>query len=1341
MAPSLAEITSNGRAMEGHTSPRLGRSQSISSDRPSMNGYGSMVSPPTISPEPAFIAASAASQIVTNDHDSRTESWFDQHGIEPSGETALVAPAALKLVNKFLDQLLFNFLLVSRSTSLASLRPAVSEILKPRLAKDAISGADQELHEYLGGGEDEELLAFHNGTEPSGDWDLELVWKRTRLRCMVYSSLGDMEEEDEDYYTEQYQLDTHLGSNDRFSNNPGVVSPAVAIFLTSILEFMGEQALVIAGQAAYHRLRSKAEKEDRDGLSTPAEIAERVVVDESDMERVALDRTLGRLWRGWKKRLRSPTASFSMSRSFSRESLNSIVNASRSASIVPNEHDIEEVEPTVVVSEQEQASMVPLPMTEDDVREIEIPGLAAQSDDEGEDLEEDHTTQPSRRPKSMMVFPSAAPQPPTPSSSQPQTPQSPAFLKSSTRKRSNSLPSPAATPYSSPVKHSKAAVNSVENQSPVFSAGDVSKDGVNGVIASATVVGAGAVAVVKAAANSKATPATSTEKDESDEVELNEVPQIMTSSRISIGGRISPDDIKDASRRSSLRSASLHSLRVIDVSSPRSPIARQNSGEGMDYVASGRAVSLSRPASLHSPIIVEASSPRNVSPLRTQSSSPIIRQGSSFSSRQGTLSEDAISEADEHDEQASNAGATRTDRAPAVLGLDQHPVSSQGHGPEITSRGSTPKPTSFVLGSAPPPRSAARELAKAAINKATQPGTIPESISRNLATHSGVPSQTSLHETMKNAPDTSDEASSIAPSYDTHSTSDRSVKNQSSRSTEQDSARGTNRSSPSRNAKVPPEPRSRHRPAHNSGSSSSSISHKLKPVRTSEDGARGEAKGGQSFDELIRSDQTIQYTLTPQSMRNIESADSLNTTATRPSGSDPRPGTGRTHSGSITKLTGLHSNPPDDSVRPGQGVKNAGPSKLRPNTPRDARVDRDSIGDFAEFIRSTGPPEAYNVKPPRTAPATNGHRGRQASSSAPRVTPPAALPRRAESSAGRSRLQAREAVVPHGDTSSELIDFIRQGPPSTGGGDHRIPRTVAPFRNTMDSDQMSGAVGGKAIDAALPGPRHSQVSTNLSNDPSMQSNTSSVSSQSPLVSANKAASSPANKRNEFDAEDMMPKRKTRRVKDPYAIDFSDEEDELQVAVSRKPKPIKEESLADFLRNVPPPPENDPPALAPLTRKELKKKASAPSLMSRFGRGPTPALPPKPQSSKGYESRSTSRGSNATQKAPGATPATKTSNNSSPTYSSTRGNDNYVSKVDSVRNPSGGSGKVLQKTYTAREAATYTGTRTNDLAEFLRSDPPPGMAGPTALQISQASHHKEESSGFSRMFGRRRKVAT
>src|SRR5204862_6554909 len=41
------------------------------------------------------------------------------------------------------------------------------------------------------------------------------------------------------------------------------------------------------------------------------EIADRIVVEELDTEKIALDRSLGRLWRIWRKRVRSPDHSVS----------------------------------------------------------------------------------------------------------------------------------------------------------------------------------------------------------------------------------------------------------------------------------------------------------------------------------------------------------------------------------------------------------------------------------------------------------------------------------------------------------------------------------------------------------------------------------------------------------------------------------------------------------------------------------------------------------------------------------------------------------------------------------------------------------------------------------------------------------------------------------------------------------------------------------------------------------------------------------------------------------------------------------------------------------------------
>jgi hypothetical protein len=926
MAP--AELT----ILTGQPSPRSKRSQSISSDRPSLQGYGGLLSPPvTVSPDAAFIAASAASQIVTNDHDSQADTWFDQHGIEPSGETALVAPPALKLVNRFLDQLLFNFLSVSRSTSLAALRPAITEVLKPKLARDAINGADQELNEYLGTGEDEDMLVSQNELENSRDWDLELVWKRTRLRCMVYSSLGDMEEEDEDYYTEHEHLDLPTESNNQYSNNPGVVSPAVAIFLTSILEYMGEQVLVVAGQAAYHRLRSKHEKEEKDGNGTSLDIAERVVVEEHDMERVGLDRTLGRLWRGWKKRVRSPTTSISMSRSFSRESLFSQPQ-SGTASIASEARIIEERRPSLaaVLAEHEHAANIPLPMTDNDIQEIEVPGLAKQSDVEEEEEEESHDEgyQVPTRPKSLMNFNRQTTGPLTPTSPQPHTPVSQLSLP---RDRSNSLPSPAPTLDTSPkqVKGASEAIESFavssdeagivqsaevmerfkeKSDEPVLNGkGELKpKSLATGILNGAADLGAVTVAGIVAAANGEAPQTAPAPREEPETVEeFNEEPQIMTSSRVSIGGRVSPDEAKEASRRSSVRSPSIHSLRLIDVSSPKSPQrSRQGSMDAAELLAAGRPSALSRPSSIHSNVLSDSQTPRVSSPVsRGAVANPVTRNGSSLSiSRTRNSAEESIAEVEERTienlelhSNASKEESAPTTAVPADLTASMQGVDVTSRVPEDGCVDREPNsqllrkhypPSGFVLAAAPAMKSAqsGSTLVESGLPIHSDTNVSSGSLSsRGPGIENGAPPVTPLREMMDRPGDTSYESSFIAPSIDTQSLTENTV-SQSQRQVFLDQQRSTRsatvqRGSPPRTARKDSlgtasanDPTNSQRSLHTSGSGSSSNSQRRKAVRTSEENApvTGAENKSKSFEQLIRSDQTIQYTLTPQNMRDIE---------------------------------------------------------------------------------------------------------------------------------------------------------------------------------------------------------------------------------------------------------------------------------------------------------------------------------------------------------------------------------------------------------------------------------------------------------------------------------------
>ncbi|KAG9234862.1 hypothetical protein BJ875DRAFT_290514 [Amylocarpus encephaloides] len=894
--------------------PRAARSLSVSSDRPSLTGYGGLTSPPPlITPDPVFIAASAASQIVTNDHDSDAEGWLDPQGIEPYGETALVAPPALRLVNRFLDQLLFNFLAVSKAMTLAALRPAVSEVLKPKLAKDAINGADQELNEYLGGGDDDTVMAYHNGVEANGDWDLELIWKRTRLRCMVYSSLGDMEEEDEDFYTEHEHLEVSAGTNGEFAPSLGVVSPAVAIFLTSILEFVGEQVLVVAGQAAYQRLKLRYEKEPKDGVQKEIYIADRVVVEDMDMERVALDRTLGRLWRGWKKRVRSPNNSISMSRSFSRESMQSQLRAESVAGDEASGEGTRRPSLAAVLAEFEMAANIPLPINANDIREIEIPGLVAQSDDPKAETSSSEDELPRPRPKSMVFSNQLGRLSLTPSS--PQSPITP--IKS--RKRSNSLPTPGPSPYT-PSKRQKHEVDGPAEDEAVLSQGkdgateeepdsDVETNGetveagvhpeknegliagtVPGIAAAAVVGGAGVAAALVNGQSPRTFLDSKSEVDpEEDFTGVPEVAQILTSSRVSIGGgRISPDDLKELSRRSSIRSHSVHSVRVIEVTkSPGLSRAPSDSGDHLGRPSMG-----SRPNSTQ--LGPDFQSPRVASPIsRGQNASPLrnISSSSSHTSHARNSAGESISEEKEvYEADAEVMTAVPAELAAAMQGVDVDPSpTSQHFASEEPSRETTPQPAPFVLAAAPParhPRHTAKARSPTTEQQASTSGRLATA-SRSPVNENGAPPLTPLREMMEVAPDTSDEASSVAPSYETRSMSENGTRADSpsaSVSTQRPGDQQKSLRSISTNvSQTTTTPRSgREEPVRKvsdyartpkstrtSGSNSDTASQKYLATRTSEEDSVNGGKA-QSFDQLIRSDQTIQYTLTPENMRNIE---------------------------------------------------------------------------------------------------------------------------------------------------------------------------------------------------------------------------------------------------------------------------------------------------------------------------------------------------------------------------------------------------------------------------------------------------------------------------------------
>lgn len=343
------------------------RSPSLSSDVPSTRSAARPAIPEAV-PSPAFVASAEASQLVSSEVD----------------DSVSVKEQALALLNSFLDQILYNFISTARSVQLGRLRDAVPVVLKPRLGKAALNAADEELKEYLNEGDDDMLRGSDLMSELTPEFDLELAWKLARLRCMVYTRLGDMEEEDEEEYIESEDLHPGSGTYTDAAYRASTIKAASAIFLTSILEYLGEQALLYAVQNTQRRAQAPqspvALQLDENGPMSPP-IHQSMVLEEVDMFYVGRESPLSRLWRSWRRQTRPPMETLS-------RQISPIPHAVSNDNSPTTERASQMVENPSQEDLQRTGSphQIPLPISENDVNEIEVPGLAREIVDDEDSL-------------------------------------------------------------------------------------------------------------------------------------------------------------------------------------------------------------------------------------------------------------------------------------------------------------------------------------------------------------------------------------------------------------------------------------------------------------------------------------------------------------------------------------------------------------------------------------------------------------------------------------------------------------------------------------------------------------------------------------------------------------------------------------------------------------------------------------------------------------------------------------------------------------------------------------------------------------------------------------------
>ncbi|KAI4253692.1 MAG: hypothetical protein L6R42_007482, partial [Xanthoria sp. 1 TBL-2021] len=1121
--------------------PRSQRSSSISNDRSSLSVV-SLVCPPAVEPEPAYIAPSSASQIVTGDREPMLEDDDQDRPTSYAATNTLVAPNALLLLNAFLDQLLYSILLASRSTAIAALRPAVIEVLKPRLAKDAIASADEELQAF--DGDNDELSAFHEELESRAAWDLNKIWRRTRLRCMVYTHLGDLEEHDEKVWLQRENDAQEAEGQHRLSRDLGVVSPAAAIFLTSILEYVAEQVLLLSAEAAYTRFEARR-RQDKHGLPNLAGV-QRPSVEVVDIEKLAVNTTFGRLWRSWKKRVRSPslakqrrsshefslrpTSSLSESDSRSREPSvgeakdHNRLHDARAGPAAPDDPEF-----------VQKAAAIPLPTTTYDSREIEGVEFPWQNSHR-------HRME---RPRSVLLssdsYQMAADQYDDSRTRRPRR----ELLQ---RNRSSSLPPVAYGQYLDPQQslYSSPSGGMFSDESRTYLPGNSRHD--SDAPAVMTMYD-GAIAREEGAMDDNQGNMTNNSRPhyERYDTEARNLDRGLDSlTRASF-------DSYDNSMNPAMPEPGIPSHIDNRSQAVTDQFPVQSNQEKMP------GISRTQPRGVENQLDssrMQGHTTENVS-LDNRETSIVETQPPQVSENRDVVRDFPVSKATGSNDEGDDYVV------PATLG------------------GSTPHGNRFNGSSYAQP---AQPNGPRPRSLAEMPGNRLMAAPSPSPTFPPAKPSLKLSEIRKQLPPVSTGVERA--SVQRVSPSPGSVL---------ESPVGRTSTSSSREL----------RPIHSSGSSTSQTASKSKVLgaRGSSDTSRqyavsrGSSEASNtlatplvrtpeidetqhSFEQLIKSDETIQYTLTPQSVRETKPLDSPryshSRTATaeladffRTSGPPPaetgRPTIGRSIV-SLKGLNGLRSNPTATS-KPA-AIQTSAPSQETPKTPsqysrptparspqgapRDAQLDSETTQDFADFIRSTGPEAVSGRDPTRdrgVAPSANMARPTKAMSPEQRSTSAASTGRKITkpnpslakspppvahtppAKRPTSRLQAREPT--YGPTHNEdLLEFLKQGPVDHQGVEKRqAPSPVAsvvpqnPHVPTNLRDRFSDNTRSSVASTQDSAFANRSIRSTNSRTGLLDSSRGSFGGSPPL----------SQKPSRFD-EPSQAARKQRRLKDPYAVD-------------------------------------------------------------------------------------------------------------------------------------------------------------------------------------------------------------
>ncbi|RKF75023.1 hypothetical protein GcM1_236063 [Golovinomyces cichoracearum] len=1204
------------------------------------------------------ISTYCAESVETVTDTTGIDRWADQYSAKPHLESSFNSRSSLALVNNSLDQILYDILLSSQSTIMSALRSAIIEVLKPSLGVSAIHHADLALKTYLDDCQKSTLLDSLKEIEMVDLVDLNSLEKKARIQRVIHTSLEDTE-----------SMKSSLDEEVRIDKKT-IISPAIAIFLKSVLEYIGEQILTAATEITRNNLLSNQLSPQNQIPSFQKTVES--LVEANEVDQIAFDTSLNECWNTW-KRLTEPPVKFS-SHSFLKiapfsESLTHLDLAVTKDIF----NDIRETEPSTVSPKCKIQSNEAIPGN--------IPLETSQ--------------------RKYVIF----------------APNDKQHRLGNTKGRANSAPQASLPPFYTILKRSETSTEAMnENSTQTIEVHNKNETS------------------IELSMNQRMTnhnrSSTASSRDSFSEKESSLENLTQNDLNRHNHRRVPSTSIKPTQRL----------LPNIEKSELRSSLCRREDRNllscDMKYTEKNLGTSIRRTK----PLPIAHIQPRILSYHEESKgyrslvkNRPMTWDTSKFSKINISTCLNNYSTISVHPKLQKTHTSTDTfDLDPEII-LDKNTPTDESYeddmfppnnmettlpSPKSGSEKRVSATTSYVdtsvqvvdINSLEPcdgcdmnrikeeiyeaasepknyyPPYSNRNIIKSPTEYESDGGISPVSLLNDDIIYDGPVSPVSTVSSMEKTPDQEftpqlENINLIPSNFISKNHFESTLENHKPKSSTHISKSISSQSK---------------RSTHTSCSTSSSNSHRMKLILKSERDTVGK------FDQLIQSDQTLQYTLTPQNVRGIE--------MTIKDNCDSRSNLTNTGTSSSSKYFALQTN----SIKSNQNSNTICTSSSSPPTnfhsgsntrqcapiPRDARVDRDRSLDYlANFIKSTGPELSSTAKSEPSQGLISKKEHSPVSHSTSMSGPRGYLHKRLDSAPSRIKIRHRDPTTKRSDSINDFIDFVRSGP--------IIEKSNLVFRNPdssrlgAESRESSKAIENKTIEITQTDPRNRQ------NPPSINSSVTSHSAL--LVNSSKTKQTIPKPKDKSVNANTAPVRTRPKIRDPYSFDFSGEEDENDMLRS---KPKLSESLTDFLRNTSPenyPPNNDE------TVKTTKISLSAPGLISLFGKSLSNTSSSLKNTSSSISSHQSEALSSKIRKRINAHPTPLSSKTSQPQISRT---------------------EIKQKCFEPREP-TYSTVRTNDLAQFLMYNEPPQTEKKDPNPSNFTMVQKKEINSFHKMFGRKK----